>query len=355
MNTTDHYNLTGAILELLTAAGRPEAEGKGPIRDYALQPMTADGSSRLFYRLSFRGAPLCIGILPADQSSGALAEARSVAAIGGHLFSQEVPVPEILAYDGQTGLVLLEDCGRVKLHELLQQRPGEDREPRHAELYRKLLHCLVRMQVRGADGFDPGWCHDTAVYDTSLMIERESHYFLRQFWQGLVAAEAPVGIEEEFKDIATKAGTGELHLFLHRDFQSRNIMVAGTTLKIIDFQGGRLGPPGYDLASLLIDPYAGLSFSFQEEMRSHYLDCLRLYVDFDENAFLTQYTYLQLQRNLQILGAFSFLYTQRRKVFFKQYILPALNHLRMMLDKRELRAYTCLRRMSVQAGGIFLP
>ena len=46
---------------------------------------------------------------------------------------------------------------------------------------------------------------------------------------------------------------------IHRDFQSRNIMIRGQALRLIDFQGMRFGPPAYDLASVLIDPYVGIS------------------------------------------------------------------------------------------------
>lgn len=351
MNSDLRDKLVGSSLELLAAAGRT-ATGRESLNpaDYTLLPIAADGSSRIFFRLVHRRASLCIGVMPPENSKAALAEARSMAAIGAHLFSRKVPVPEILAFDEQSGLVLLEDCGDRKLHDRLRQgTPAAETEQDIAGLYRELLHRLAHMQVQGAEGFDAAWCYDTARYDTGVMIERESRYFLRQFWQGLLNGKIPTGIEEEFTDIAFNADSGQLQLFLHRDFQSRNVMIAGDSLKIIDFQGGRLGPPGYDLASLLIDPYAALSFSFQEEMRSHYLTCLRSYIDYDEKAFLRQYTYLQLQRNLQILGAFAFLYARRRKVFFREYLGPALHHLGMMLDKRELRAYTCLRKLCGEA------
>ena len=35
-------------------------------------------------------------------------------------------------------------------------------------------------------------------------------------------------------------------------------------LWLIDFQGARLGPPQYDLASLLLDPYVNLPLTIQE-------------------------------------------------------------------------------------------
>ena len=47
---------------------------------------------------------------------------------------------------------------------------------------------------------------------------------------------------------------------LHRDFQSQNLMVKPDgTVHVIDYQGSRMGSVYYDLASLLLDPYVGLS------------------------------------------------------------------------------------------------
>ena len=70
---------------------------------------------------------------------------------------------------------------------------------------------------------------------------------------------------EELKEIALKVDQEKTGFFLYRDFQSRNIMVLPEGFGFIDFQGGRLGPPQYDLASLLIDPYVGLARSYQRE------------------------------------------------------------------------------------------
>ena len=49
-------------------------------------------------------------------------------------------------------------------------------------------------------------------------------------------------------------------------------MVAGSRLVVIDFQGARLGPPQYDLASLLWDPYAKLSDELRERLVAWYLE-----------------------------------------------------------------------------------
>ena len=114
------------------------------------------------------------------------------------------------------------------------------------------------------------------------MIARESRYFLRSFWQEMCGREVPDGIDDEFQEIASQAAGNGPDVFLHRDFQSRNIMIKDGAVRFIDYQGGRLGPPGYDLASLLIDPYMGLSAEFQEEMLHYYLDVLSLQQSVDQ-------------------------------------------------------------------------
>ncbi|MBW2502091.1 MAG: phosphotransferase, partial [Deltaproteobacteria bacterium] len=133
--------------------------------------------------------------------------------------------------------------------------------------------------------------------------------------------------------------------FLHRDFQSRNLMVTAGEIRIIDFQGGRLGPLGYDLASLLIDPYAGIPAGLQQRLLEHYLEQLCTY-GLDDRAFLKGYKSLALQRNLQILGAFAFLAERKQKSFFRQFIPPAARSLQQLLAGPDGDNYPELRRLS---------
>ncbi len=119
--------------------------------------------------------------------------------------------------------------------------------------------------------------------------------------------------------------------FLHRDFQSRNIMVlADGSFRIIDYQGGRFGPLAYDLASLLIDPYVSLSPALQQKLFDYYGLQLEEKFGLDTGLLRASYAQLACLRNMQILGAFSFLLLKKGKVFFEQFIPAAL----MALDRR---------------------
>ena len=58
--------------------------------------------------------------------------------------------------------------------------------------------------------------------------------------------------------------------FVHRDFQSQNIVIKDGAACFIDFQGMRPGLPQYDLASLLYDPYVCLPASERADLLEHY-------------------------------------------------------------------------------------
>jgi aminoglycoside/choline kinase family phosphotransferase len=165
------------------------------------------------------------------------------------------------------------------------------------------------------------------------MRRYESDYFLESFIiRYLEMGPDTSALEGAFEHLAQTAALAGKRCFLHRDFQSRNIMVTEQGLGILDWQGARLGPPAYDLASLLIDPYAGLSGDAQHEIYSYYLELLRATLPEEADSFEESYPYLALQRNLQILGAFSFLTRSRGKSYFEAYIPGAVSTLRRILE-----------------------
>ncbi len=296
-------------------------------------PLAGDGSSRKFWRIQEGARGLCLAVAPPVVDKPNLAEARAAREIGLHLLKQGVRVPEQYGWHGETGLLLFEDLGDVKLHDhVVTCRETDDYLGAIRSDYQEVVKSLVLMQIQGARDFDIQWCWDTPKYDKTLMLERESGYFLRAFWQELLGEKEPAGLAREFTFLAEKAAAIPSDYFLHRDFQSRNIMLYDGEPCFIDFQGGRLGPLAYDLASLLIDPYVALPFDFQEELLELYLDKVEELLDIDRRTFVEEYLLLAVQRNLQIVGAFAFLTKQRNKLFFKQYLHPATVSLNALLD-----------------------
>jgi hypothetical protein len=246
-------------------------------------------------------------------------------------------------------LLVCEDLGDQRLHDLVLEKGNDSKQV--IELYRQTVSELARMQVQARKGFDPAWCWDTPRYDRSLMLERESGYFLQALCRDFLQLEIDEEkITQDFHALADKASQAEATFFLHRDFQSRNIMVQQDRVCFIDYQAGRLGPLAYDLASLLRDPYAALPAPIQEELLEQYLDTLTCLLPYDREQFHQEYLLLALQRNLQILGAFAFLSQQRGKPFFRQYLRPALHSLHDLLAKTGTAEYVYLKSISCQCS-----
>jgi len=295
-------------------------------RSVQAEVLTPDGSLRRFCRLCHPHGEQLIAIAPPVDDESALREAVAGWKIGNHLYAKGVPVPRLHAFDRKSGLLICEDLGNTRLHDLLIA--SQVSLSQIQALYEQVVTQLALMQVRGRDTFDTAWCWDTPRYDQQLMLERESGYFLQALCLDMLGISVnKAALQHEFTALAQKAARADAGFFLHRDFQSRNIMVADGRVCFIDYQAARLGPLGYDLASLLIDPYAGLPADIQEGLLECYLDALTAMVSYDRDQFTNEYKLLAVQRNLQILGAFAFLSEQRGKLFFKGYIRPALQTL----------------------------
>ena len=323
------------------------AEAEAVVTKESYRRIASDGSTRRFWRLKKCAALRCLIAAPAGVSKTELAESRSAWLIGNHLRRKGVPVPEIYGWDPTTGMLLFEDLGDLRLHDLVEKTRNENQggDESIGAFYRSAVEKLALMQCAGSEGFDPSWCWDSPGYDSRIMVEKESGYFLRAFWQGLLGREITGGVEEELKEIARLAAEAPADFFLHRDFQSRNIMINEERVRFIDFQGGRLGPLGYDLASLLIDPYSRLPRSLQDELLSVYKKAVCRYIPLAEQDFNKHYTLLAFQRNMQIVGAFSFLYRIRKKPFFKDFIKPSLVSLKNRLEDPLFTSFPLIRSM----------
>lgn len=316
-----------------------------------VQAISPDGSERRFVRLVGPGKRSILIIQPPEGDEMGMHEATSACSIGKHLYARGVPVPEIYGFDQESGQLFVEDLGDKRLYDMLA--PASEDEQVH--WYKQVVDVLVRMQVQGVEDFSTTWCWDTSRYDRHLMLERESGYFLHALCRDFFALSFEwQRVEEECCLLADRAALAPADFFLHRDFQSRNIMIKDDRIRIIDFQGGRLGPLAYDLASLLLDPYMALSSRVKRTIKEYYFSRLREIVSYDPAQFEREYFLLSLQRNLQILGAFAFLSRKRNKVFFARFIGPALQTLNTLLAKPEAADYGGLRKLARQCLLLFM-
>ena len=83
----------------------------------------------------------------------------------------------------------------------------------------------------------------------------------------------------------------------------------GEVPRVIDYQGARIGPPAYDIASVLWDPYYRLQEDMRERLVGYYIEKIRARLPdtFNEDAFRYSLLLCRLQRHMQALGAYGFL------------------------------------------------
>jgi aminoglycoside/choline kinase family phosphotransferase len=221
----------------------------------------------------------------------------------------------------------MEDMGEMNLQGHVAQQ--KEKVP----IFQKIVETLIRLQMEGSDGFNGAWTCQTERYDRSVMRRYESDYFREAFLCNYLGLERDLSVlDGPFDHLAGMASRAGNLFFLHRDFQSRNIILSSDKIGILDWQGGRFGPLGYDLASLLIDPYTTLSIGERDQIFQYYLDLLQSYDLIDIGSFQEVFPYLAIQRNLQILGAFSYLTKVKKKIYFEEYISPALKSLHDLLS-----------------------
>lgn len=322
-----------AALKILVARLWP---GVAP-GDVKAVPLAGDGSERRFWRFE-RGAYAVVGVSGSDE-----AENRASLMIGRHLLQAGLPLPEILAADPGAGVFVLEDLGSEHLRDaaLRPQGPG---------LYLEAARLLARFHEKGRLGFNLNWCHQTPYYDRSLVLGREICYFLTHLALGWARFRpSPVQREKLAREARRLAALilpgAEEEVLIHRDFQSRNLMVKNGAVRLIDWQGARLGPAGYDLASLIYDPYAPWARAMASDIAAAYLAARTTLTSARARAVINQdrLTLLGAARLMQALGAYGRL--APAKPAFAAYIPQALQDLRQLWRHPSLRRLKAFGRL----------
>ncbi len=291
--------------------------------------LKGDGSDRDWYRVNHGNRSLVMadhGIKRDDKTS----EAEAFVAIGRHLFRTGLPVPEIYLYDTFSGLVFMEDLGDVHLQTVILKTKNPEKI---ISYYQSVIRLLGRLSLSGKKDFDPAWTCQTPQYDKDLILEKECRYFVDAFLREYLGMDICFqDLEDEFRQLADNSLEFSVNGFMHRDMQSRNIILKNDHFYFIDFQGGRLGPIQYDLASLLIDPYVELPRSVQNILLDFSVKILAPAIKVHPRNFLSCYKYCAITRNLQILGAFGYLSRKKKKTYFEKYIPNAIKTLEVNLS-----------------------
>jgi NDP-sugar pyrophosphorylase family protein/tRNA A-37 threonylcarbamoyl transferase component Bud32 len=303
---------------------------KNKIHEIKIDPIQGDGSDRLWLRARHGKNSLVIsdhGICP--EKSDNLSQLKAFVDIGNHLSSKNIAVPKILGHDTLSGQVVLEDLGDVHLASLINRNPQAS-----IELYERVIDRLLEFSQEGIVNFDTNWTCQTTSYSRQLILEKECDYFMTAFIRGYLGKDLLFDTyAHEFDIIAENALKYAFEGLMHRDMQSKNIMIKNDKIYFIDFQSARLGPLQYDLASLLIDPYVKLPGNIQKELLLYTIARLGIDSKAKIAEFKESYRFCCLTRNLQFLGAFAFLSRVKGKKNFEAYIPDAVASLKATISR----------------------
>ena len=285
-----------------------------------LVPLAGDASNRRYYRaLMTEGQPHSVIVMQLAEPeafkqseeavSGAVHQISELpfTNIMAHLAKANVPVPTLYHYDRSAGLLYLEDFGDVTLADAASRADAPNVESR----YKQAINVLVQIQFDATTPEDRGCLAFHRSFDVPLLMWEFDHFleYGVEVRHGKPLPEGEVTtIRSEFERIAQVLAS-QPRVFTHRDYHSRNLMVDGLRLGVIDFQDALMGPATYDLASLLRDAYIQLDEILIDDLVAYYLDQLeeRRFVWANRTAFRRLFDLTSIQRNLKAAGRFVYI------------------------------------------------
>jgi aminoglycoside/choline kinase family phosphotransferase len=265
--------------------------------------LTADGSQRVYYRLTGASPATVIGAFgpDPDENRAFLSFSRSFRGFG-------LPVPEIYAAGEGRGIWLEEDLGDTTLFQALtaaRAQAGGGFPSGLIAVYERVVDLLPRFQVEGGRVIDFSVAYPRAAFDRQSMLW-DLNYFKYHF---LKLAHIPFNeqrLENDFHRLIEHLLAADTGHFLYRDCQSRNIMLRGGAPWFIDYQGGRRGAPQYDIASLLYDAKADIPEEVRGHLLARYVGALARLAPPAADRFHETYRGYVLVRIMQAMGAYGY-------------------------------------------------
>ncbi len=313
---------------------------------FSLAPASADASFRRYLRVTLEdgGTRIVMDAPPAHE------DVRPWLHVQKLFYAAGVLVPEVLAQDVDNGFLLLSDLGSITYLAALDQ--GADTE----SLYRAAIDSLIAIQRASRPDALP-------AYDRSL-LKREldlfpDWYIGRHMRIDLGDAERNA-LEAVFAKILA-VNLAEPTVYVHRDYHSRNLMLAGEQPGIVDFQDAVLGPISYDLVSLFKDAYVAWEEERTLDWLARYWEKAKkagLPVRADFGEFFRDYEWMGVQRHLKVLGIFARLHHRDGKGGYLKDMPRVAQYLRNACERYGelaplLRLLDKLANHQAQAGYTF--
>ena len=306
-----------------------------------IAPLQGDASARRYYRATVNPSE-CGGIssliameLPQDitkseeATGGVIPDRLPFLDVGDHLRAAGIRVPRTYLDATDEGGLLLEDLGDSRLVEAVT---GADENTKRG-WYESAAAVAADMH-RTMFPVPKSSIVSTRRFDFELLRWELDHYRewgIEAHYGAALPTAVRADLDRAFDDFATELAALPLG-FVHRDFQSRNLMVLGDTpapehLAVIDFQDALTGPRIYDLVALLNDSYADLDTTFKAHILEHYAALSNL----DTAALKTEFHLVTVQRKLKDGGRFVFIDRVKHNPSFLPFVETSFDRVKAAL------------------------
>lgn len=257
-----------------------------------------------------------------------------------------IPVPEIYAVDGQSGVIVQEDLGDRQLFRVYEAAPQDECD----EYKERAVNLIAQIQKATDTAYERQSIASRLAFDEPK-LSWELDFFVEHYFGSLRSETLRHGeaaeLKAELNDISAELAARP-RVLCHRDFHAANLMVDGDNrLRVVDHQDARMGPVTYDLVSFLLDRRAEPpSLAELRTYRLFLLEERRLLglgaLDPDEVA--QEFRLMTIQRGLKAIGTFSYQTAVcNRGSTYEQFIQPTLGIVLQAAD--WLDRFPALRRM----------
>jgi len=247
-------------------------------------------------------------------------------AIADLLRQQGVNAPKVFHQSLSKGFLLLSDLGKTCYLDKLGPETVDN-------LYNQAVHVLHLVHEIPVSALT------IPPYD-SVLLQQEMDLFTDWFLDRLLGIKLSTSERNELTvmmQALVESALEQPQVFVHRDYHSRNLMLADTgKLGVIDFQDAVVGPITYDLVSLFRDCYidwpdhkiyAWLALFLQQRREKGCPD------NVGEESFYQWFDLMGAQRHMKAIGIFSRLLLRDKKPGYLQDIPRTLGYLATVCSK----------------------
>jgi tRNA threonylcarbamoyl adenosine modification protein YjeE len=289
--------------------------------DARRERMPGDASTRSYARLAGDDGTVILMNSPRRPDGPAIYDGKSYSAavhlaedvrpfvaIANGLRKHGFSAPAIRHADLELGFLITEDFGEAGVIEGDPPGPIVERY----EAATDMLAALHRENLPEILPLTPHTTHTIPVFDVDAWLV-EIRLMLEWFMPDRGAAATPEQRDEfiaMWRQLLEKPANA-VRTWVMRDFHSPNIIWLADRAGIlrvgtIDFQDAVLGPPAYDLVSLLQDARIDVPEQFELALLTRYIKARRTADEnFDPAAFAETYAIMSAQRNTRLLGTFA--------------------------------------------------